>query len=603
MTALPMASELSETARGVPDPPTPDNFLDRLTRHIDFAFQPIVSINSGRCYGVEALMRGWEDTGLKSIDAVLDFAHEHDLLIETDALLKRAAFEKFSRLTFGRDLRLFFNIDNRLFSSAAYNPRRTVWALERYKLQPSSVVLEVSERNHLNREAGSYRILEKYRDSTVQMALDDFGTGFSGLSLLYDINPEYVKIDRYFISNIDNDHRKKLFVSHVVSLAKTLGIRVVAEGVETAAEFYTCREIGCDLVQGYLIQRPTRQLSELRPDYPSVLEMRAADRREQQDSTASAREQLDHAPALDVSMDMDDILDAFRRHPERSFFPFLGDHRQPIGVIRETELKEYIYSPYGRQLLARKSRDEYLELFVRRCPIADVHTAIDVIVEQYSVSPSRDGVLITDDGAYLGVLSAEALVLAVQERNLELARDQNPLTKLPGNPSIERFLNELEATDCRTALLYFDLDNFKVFNDAYGFRLGDRVLRMFAEILQKNFAMLGAFIGHIGGDDFFVAVQDEPYAEIARAAQRVLDDFRSSVESLYSEGDRQAGYLVSLDRRGRPAEFPLLSASSALLNVDRRTGDRTEYAFLSIITSLKEQAKHCGNAIAAASAL
>ncbi|KEZ76367.1 bifunctional diguanylate cyclase/phosphodiesterase [Salinisphaera hydrothermalis] len=577
--------------------------MDRLAQHIDYAFQPIVSINSGRCYGVEALMRGWNQTGLASIDAVLDFAHTHDLLIETDALLKRLAFEKFSRVPFSRHLRLFFNIDNRLFNSAAYNPKRTVWALEQYNLHPSSVVLEVSERNHLNRDAGSYRVLEKYRDSTIRMALDDFGTGFSGLSLLFDTNPEYVKIDRYFISDIGANHRKKVFVSHVVSLAKTLGISVVAEGVETAAEFYTCREIGCDLVQGYLIQRPTRDLADLRPDYPAVLELRAADRRKKQDRVKSVHEQLDLAPALDVGMRMEDILDAFRRHPERSFFPFLDDNRHPLGMIRETELKEYIYSPYGRQLLSRKGRDEYLELFLRRCPIADVHTGIDLILEQYAMSPSRDGVLITDDGAYLGVLSAEALVLAVQERNLELARDQNPLTKLPGNPSIERLINELENTDQSVALLYFDLDNFKVFNDAYGFRLGDRVLRMFAEILQKHFAVLGAFIGHIGGDDFFVATRDETYDEVARTAERVLDGFRFSVQSLYTDADRQAGFLVGLDRRGRPTEFPLLSASCALLAVAPGRSDRTEYTFLSVITQLKEAAKHGGNAVVAASVL
>ena len=206
----PTASALKEPTSRPARPPRPDAFIDQLAQYIDYAFQPIVSINSGRCYGVEALMRGWDKTGLDSIDAVLDFAHAHDLLIETDALLKRLAFEKFSRVPFSRNLRLFFNIDNRLFNSAAYNPKRTVWALEQYKLQPSSVVLEVSERNHLHRDAGSYRVLEKYRDSTVRMALDDFGTGFSGLSLLYDTNPEYVKIDRYFISNIGSDHRKKV---------------------------------------------------------------------------------------------------------------------------------------------------------------------------------------------------------------------------------------------------------------------------------------------------------------------------------------------------------------------------------------------------------
>ncbi|MBS62456.1 MAG: GGDEF domain-containing protein [Salinisphaera sp.] len=579
------------------------DLLSAIARHIDYAFQPIASLNSGRCYGVEALMRGWQDAGFASIESVFDQACELGLLVEVDTLLKQMAFEKFSRIPHHRELRLFFNLDNRVFSAPDYRPAATVVLLERYGLRPSSIVLEVSERKDMERGQAAYEILRTYRNATVQIALDDFGTGFSGLALLYDTHPEYVKIDRYFIRDIGNDHKKKVFLSHVVSLAKTLGIRVVAEGVETESEFYTCREIGCDLVQGYLIERPSQCIEHIEPVYQVVAEMRRKDRRRERLESRFVSDQLDHAPAIDVDMRMEDIFESFRVNPQRSFFPFLGDNRHAIGVIRETELKEYIYSPYGRDLLSRKKIGDHLDLFVRRCPVADINTPIDIILEQYAASPSRDGVLITEDGRYRGVLSAEALVLAVQERNLEVARDQNPLSGLPGNPSIERFIAEQLAAPTPLTLMYFDLDNFKAFNDAYGFRMGDRALRMFADLLGKAFAAFGGLIGHIGGDDFFVGLHGDAADAGIEAATAVVAEFRSNAESLYSDEDRKAGSIAGHDRAGRPTVFPLLSASCAAVKLGECSRQRGEHAVMTLITRLKEEAKLSGNTVCVASLL
>ncbi|MES1939351.1 EAL/GGDEF domain signaling protein [Salinisphaera sp. T5B8] len=579
------------------------DFLGVIARHIDYAFQPIVSLNSGRCYGVEALMRGYGDAGFSTIDRVFDYAHANDLLVETDALLKQLAVEKFCRISHHRALRLFFNLDNRLFGLPGFRAVSTMQLLEQYGLRASSMVLEVSERKHLDRGRASRDILQFFRDSTVQVALDDFGTGFSGLALLYDTHPEYVKIDRYFVADIGSNRKKKVFLSHVVSLARTLGIRVVAEGVETEAEFYTCREIGCDLVQGYLIQRPTTRVDQLVPVYEVVGRIRGNDRRREQLESRFVGDQLDGAPAIDVDMRMEDIFESFRVNPQRSFFPFLDDNRHPIGVIRETELKEYIYSPYGRDLLSRKKIDDHLDLFVRRCPVADINTPIDTILEQYAVSPSRDGVIITEDGRYRGVLSAEALVLAVQERNLELARDQNPLTGLPGNPSIERFIGTHLPDANALTLMYFDLDNFKTFNDAYGFRMGDRALRMFAERLSKVFGGFGGLVAHIGGDDFFGGLQNVSFAAGFEAALSVVASFRRDAESLYDEKHRQAGYIVGHDRRGQRARFALLSASCALVQLAGQSGQRHECALMGLITRLKEEAKRSGNTVSPASLL
>jgi len=575
-------------------------FIAQLAKCIDFAFQPIVSFRSGRCHGVEALMRGWEHTGLSSIEAVFDYAYKTGMTVEVDKVLKRLAFEKFLQIQHCQDLKLFFNLDNRLFASPDYHPDHTIREVEFLSLPPSSIVFEVSERQHLNRSAETYRALKAYAGSLMQIAIDDFGVGFSGLALLYDTHPDYIKIDRYFISNIASDHKKKVFLSHVVSLAKTLGIQVIAEGVETEQEFYTCREIGCDLVQGYLIQRPTTIIEELLPNSPVVIELREKDRRSDKSESRFVMERLDPVPAMDAGMEMRDIFESFRLNPDRSFFPFLDANHQPSGLVHEADLKKYIYSPYGRDLLTRKKIGDHLDLFVRRCPVADVNTPIDTILKQFSVSPSREGLLITADGRYIGLLSAQSLVLAMQERNIELARDQNPLTGLPGNPSIERFLTNHESANVPVELLYFDLDNFKVFNDSYGFRSGDRALRMFADLLQKAFAPFAAFVGHIGGDDFFVGVSGADFGVIHQVATQTVEEFKSAAESLYSEEHRQAGRVTALDRRQRPTDFPLLSASCAFLSVQVQSKRQTENAFLSLITVLKKEVKLTGNSVATA---
>lgn len=578
--------------------------LERLERYVDYAFQPIVSTNSGRCFGVEALLRGAQRAGFDSIDHVFDTAFDLDALCDVDILLKQRAFRKFSEIPNSQSLRLFFNIDNRLLGRPDYRPNRTLAAVKDSGLPMSNLVLEVSERKHVDYVAGAYETLRSYRTSTIQVALDDFGTGFSGLALLYDTHPDFLKIDRYFVSELATDQKKKVFVSHVVSLAKTLGIRVIAEGVETASEYYACREIGCDFVQGYLVQKPTTRVRDIETLYVSVTQLSEQERRRQRLESRFVQDQLDRAPAIDAGMRMEDIFESFRLNPQRSFFPFLNGHGEPVGLIRETELKGYIYSPYGRDLLSRKHIRDHLDLFVRRCPIADINTPVDRILEQYALSPSRDGVLITQDGVYSGVLSAEALVLAVQERNLELARDQNPLTGLPGNPSIDRFIAERRPTESTPlSILYFDLDNFKAFNDKYGFRLGDRALRMFSEVLQKRFPTPAFFVGHIGGDDFFVGTETLGFEAVHTAAKTAVAEFKVYAESLYDAVDREARFIHGKNRNGSAAVFPLLSASCAYGVIHHHTTRKLDYDILPLITALKAQAKTKGNTVCAATVI
>jgi hypothetical protein len=100
--------------------------------------------------------------------------------------------------------------------------------------------------------------------------LDDFGTGYSGLKTLYYLDPQYIKIDRFFITDILKDKKKKLFISNIINIAHQSGIKVLAEGVETLDELNVCRDIGCDLAQGYYIQKPVKSIGSLQFEYPHV---------------------------------------------------------------------------------------------------------------------------------------------------------------------------------------------------------------------------------------------------------------------------------------------------------------------------------------------
>lgn len=261
-------------------------FLQALSITADFAFQPIADFQTGKIYAYEALIRGQDKMGFRSIQGLFDHAFDQGFLHSLDMTLRAMAMSKFSRMSRKKHTRLFFNLDNRILKSNDYEPGNTTKLLPQFGLSPSVITFEISEKHNITGNSWINRTLENYREQGFSLAIDDFGTGYSGMQLLYLCQPSFLKIDRFFISGIENDDRKRLFVSKLVELAQVLGITVVAEGVETKGEFRSCREIGCDLAQGYYIGRPAlvpgshtaisgltpaiHQIAEPEPEAPNV---------------------------------------------------------------------------------------------------------------------------------------------------------------------------------------------------------------------------------------------------------------------------------------------------------------------------------------------
>jgi diguanylate cyclase (GGDEF)-like protein len=155
-------------------------------------------------------------------------------------------------------------------------------------------------------------------------------------------------------------------------------------------------------------------------------------------------------------------------------------------------------------------------------------------------------------------------------RRIDRNRNANPLTGLNGNLEIQRDITSRITKGLLFAVVYVDLDNFKAYNDVYGFSNGDRIIVLTADILKDQVALFGNpddFVGHIGGDDYiFVTTPDK--AE--HICQEIVDEFDSKVQFFYNEEDRARGCITTKNRKGEIDTFPLMTISLAIVTNEKR---------------------------------
>lgn len=169
-------------------------------------------------------------------------------------------------------------------------------------------------------------------------------------------------------------------------------------------------------------------------------------------------------------------------------------------------------------------------------------------------------------GDEIGTLSQNFMQMAVRLKELEqISLDASPLTRLPGNIAIERSINRRLRDRTSFAMCYLDLDNFKSYNDRYGYIKASEVLKKTGEVIYEVVKCLNdpdAFVGHIGGDDFVVIID----ARLAKAAcQEIIACFDKIIPAYYSEEDRAIGAIEGVDRYGVSRVFPIISMSIAAL--------------------------------------
>lgn len=566
---------------------------------LDVAFQPIINIHTGKIYAVEALLRNFQDIGFKSIFDVFDTVYKEKLLYSFDLALRKKAFKKYTQIQNYKNIKLFFNLDNRLLSMDNFSTGNTAKILRDCDIKKENICFEISERHEVSGEFELEKLLQYYKNEDFSIAIDDFGVGYSGYKLLYGFTPDIIKIDRFFLQGLEKNMKKKLLVRNITHLAIQLGIKVIAEGVETKAEYFTCKEIGCHFAQGYLIQKPTQNTQEIYQKYENIIDIIKHDRRSN-DKNSLLKKNIDKIEPLQLTTKMRDVIEYFKKNKNTPILPVINSQNEPVGILLESAIKEFLYSPYGMSLLLNQQNNSKLADIIHPCGRSDINSSMETLIELFSNNPESVGLLITKNSTYYGFLSAKAIINMMHEENILQARDQNPLTKLPGNTMIEKYIHTVSESSDSYVLCYFDLDNFKAFNDVYGFRNGDRIIQLFADILRKELPK-NVFKAHIGGDDFFIAWKNKDTSKDTpetKVIADILEKFTNSAREFYNKEDKERGYIIAKNREGQTRNFPLLTASASILIIPKKSSSVTEDTINTVISSQKKVAKNEPNHIA-----
>jgi diguanylate cyclase (GGDEF)-like protein len=559
---------------------------------LDFAYQPIVNINSGKVIGFEALLRGTDKTKFKTIDGFFDKAYDEKVLHFVEVELRKKAIKKFLKYKSPYDFKLFVNLDNRLINSKKFEKGQTKEFLESLNVKNPFIVFEISEKHKISALDDFQNLFLHYTKQDYEIAIDDYGTGCSSLNLLYYTEPKYVKIDKFFVKNIHKNIKKQIFFKKILEVSHLLGYLVIAEGVETQEEFLFCKEAGVDMIQGYFIERPNTNLKSLPDFYKLPLSKRI-------NAESIIMNNIEEYPSVNHKTT---FSETFKLLKDYSFIVVVNDENMPLGVLEDKKLKEYIYSPYGNTLLCNKKICDKQE-FLTKCFTININESIENFLNIFSLNENFSAVIIKENNQYKGVLTAQKLLEIIHKKQLLEARDQNPLTKLPGNSSINNYIQKCIESGKKFAFIYFDFNNFKPYNDIYGFRNGDRAILLFSEIL-KLYSNKDFMIGHIGGDDFFLSIplKNRKIEDVINLVEKIIDKFSHDIISFYKKEDIDRGYIKAKDRDGELKRFDFLSVSAAVLEINFAVSKfKNDYS--NILAVLKKEAKKSKNHYSVASLL
>lgn len=263
-------------------------------------FQPIFSVAKHQLIGLEALSRGYcAQTGkLIAPLSLFEQAKDKEARLQLDRLCRRKAVQAFVTAAPAESPLLFINLDVVVIDSGVVGSNKLLHEIQKHKLSPASVVIEITESPSLDVHALT-AFIERYRSYGFLIALDDVGSSCSNLDRMLHLRPDIIKIDRALLQQIHEDTYKQALFSALTNCARQIGALVVAEGVETEAEAVTALRLGADFLQGYYLQRPVpAEALPLHRYYPLLQQLSLTLRLEKQEKLTEEKHTAEQADNL-----------------------------------------------------------------------------------------------------------------------------------------------------------------------------------------------------------------------------------------------------------------------------------------------------------------
>jgi EAL domain-containing protein (putative c-di-GMP-specific phosphodiesterase class I)/GGDEF domain-containing protein len=551
------------------------------TPRLGAVYQPIVDLRNGETLGWESLARGPAQSHFASPNILFDFAEEVGSIFALERCCREQAIRGLGGLEPGQ--KLFLNIHPQTVGDPQFKSGETLRLLARHGLKPYNVVFEITERHNINDFTLFYRTLDHYRSQGYQVAIDDVGTGYSGLSRLAAIRPDYIKVDMSLIRGIDANPVQRSLIETLVTLADKIGCGIICEGIETETELSSLMQMGVHFGQGYHLARPAAP----KPQPLRLAPGPGGFRRNGRDWKCSipVSELAEPAPAVGpeaLTREVKHLLDSQ---------PISGvvvvDQGRPVGLLMSHSLDRQLGTYFGTSLYYERSVSRLMDnapLIVEGATPVEQVAGTAMRRERFKL---YDHIIVTKDGFLQGLVSVQKMLDALAMVQVEMARGMNPLSGLPGNVSLEQEVERRCRAGAPVSFVYTDLDNFKVYNDLYGFEAGDQMILLLSRILVwavRRHAGPQGFVGHVGGDDF-VAIT--PAAAAERVCLAVTRVFKRLVPGLYGPEDRARGWVEGKGRDGRDGRHPLVSVSLGIVDcrgpcdlkqIGRRAAEVKHYA-------------------------
>lgn len=538
--------------------------LERIEKlkQLTAVFQPIADFRLGNVYGYEGLIRGPKDTPWHDPMMLFETAERCGCFYSLEQLCRKVVVQAFvaQRLP-GK---LFLNVSPDCLGQPDYPSGRTLESILEAGLDPRRVVIELTE----HKPTFDYKLLSSaishYRNMGFTVAIDDLGEGFSSLRLWSELRPEFVKIDRHFVHNIQQEPVKTQFLRSIQQIAENCGSRVIAEGIETLPELQVIKDLGIALGQGYVFAKPQAEPPEALP--LATQEMLPSDNKPPPAKVASfacAERILQPVEAIAPETPNYLVFQRFRDDIELNGLPVVANG-VPVGLVRRHPFIETMARPFNHELFDKKP----CTLLMDTSPLVvdkqlSLHSLSGLLV--YSNRQSLvDGFIISDGGKYLGMGTCYDLMRELTEIQINAARYANPLTLLPGNVPVNEQIEQLMRDNQEFYACYCDLDNFKPLNDVYGYRCGDDVIQIAGKVVERVCNSGLDFAGHIGGDDFVLLMRSRDWQERCLSA---IDMFDQMVRPLFRDEHLHAGGFVAQDRRGQEVFHPLVRMSIGAVRI------------------------------------
>ena len=581
-------------------------------------YQPLFSQDGKKLVGMEALARWQHPTlGLVGPDKFIPVAEDNGAIVQLGDRMLELALQNCKEW---RDqgyphLTVAVNVSTRQLKDRQF-AERVARQLQMVGLPPDALCCELTESLLMEHSNENTEQIFRLKELGVKLAIDDFGTGYSSLTYLKHLPVDRIKIDRSFVKELDSNPDDRAIVVAIIAMARSLHLKVTAEGVETAHQHQLLQELGCDTMQGYYFGKPMPRetfedfLQEGTPllvgDPTDVIADQTTQELHPCPPLAAAPEEVDrslqtvagitlHIEPLRPADRLNTALERFQTDKRLQVLPVVDQHRV-AGVLNRSEfIEEQIVGRIGYAFHinhSKKVRDLMQPVPLVIDAEASIEEAAQALHGNFG-SMRLENICVAKRGVYRGILDVRTLVEAITALNLKLAKGANPLTGLPGNESIQRETTRRLESGMPFDIAYIDIDHFKPYNDFYGFERGDMVIQVVGEILKQYADDLlknrqsRNFCGHIGGDDFIIITGPGHAVALSR---QMIAEFDARLPLLHGASDYAKGCYTSFNRKGELETFNLLSLSVATISTaNLQIGSYAQLA--SMASEVKKTAK------------